>query len=427
MKRILLASTAVVAFAGAAAAAGDTTVPSTGVELEADFKFGYNDEYKHGFYWSAGLDFLGKVALDHGLQAGFSAKTKIVDAKEGSESGAYRSTDVEVKDYEFFLTAPSAGLYLGKTDVATKLHYKKVDGMEASFRKAGDYIASKASDTKLVDDGAVIRGEFGTQALGLPVDANIALSYVIDLDDTTGNNDLKALHVAAGAEFGMFTVALGYEQGDRFNDVIVDKDPTPPTRRDVDTGSAWGISVGTTFGGADIRLAYLNREADNIIAYGPGDPDYPPTDAGFKAKAAEESWGVSVAYPFGPVTTTVFYSANDPSPDKYGFKVDYVTGPLSVKGFATISESSSGKDDFGVEGSYDFGSGLKFYAGVVNKGLRNDSATYAWYLATKYNLGSGAELLASYAQADTDYTGDRDEIGAQKLYEGTTVQISFEF
>ncbi len=51
----------------------------------------------------------------------------------------------------------------------------------------------------------------------------------------------------------------------------------------------------------------------------------------------------------------------------------------------------------------------------------------AFYVAGEYDLGSGAMLLVSYAEAnDAGFAGD-DEVGAPEYQVGTTVEVSFKF
>ena len=58
----------------------------------------------------------------------------------------------------------------------------------------------------------------------------------------------------------------------------------PTSNDDFDVSEVFGISVGTTFGGADVEVAYAKN-----LTY------------------EDDSLGFKVAYPFGPVTLGAFY------------------------------------------------------------------------------------------------------------------------
>lgn len=348
MKSILLASTSVVAFAGAAAAE---------ITWGGDVTLGYNDNTttgNDGFYFEAGLTLSGAMELDNGLTAGFEAN---IGMDDGHGHLFTTSTWIYVDDFELFLTSDNAGLYFGSTETATEVYWDGVDGSEVDgFDEFEDN-----------NEDAIIRGEvtFGS--------VTAALSYQVDID--SGPNSLEGLQFAAVADLGNFNVILGYQDTDN-------------TAND---GETIGLSVGTSFSGADVMLTYLDAEN------------------------GDSSIGASVSYPVGPVVLGAFYTSNKVNDDSYGVSVGYDQGPVSL---AVAWESDQGVEDWSIEGSYDVGNGLMVMAGVTTAG--DD-----YYIAGEYDLGGGAALLVSYAEDDDNSEGD--EIGDPEYQKGTTVEVSFEF
>jgi len=308
MKRILLSSAAIVAFAGAAAAEGHV-----GVSFSGDAEIGYNDDAlgdNDGFYSELDVTIGFAAELDNGLTAAASIDFEDL-ANGGGNDGA---------DYELSLTSETAGLFYGDTNFAA----------QNVWVAAGD-----------------MAGDFFSEA-----------SEVVDGAHNSTNGD--------------------------FNE-----------------GETYGISVSTSFGGADVRLAYA--ETDDNVGDGTG--------------VDEDSIGLSVSYPFGPVTVDASYAVNDVADDRWDLAVTYEDGPIAVT--ASVDET----EEFAVEGSYDVGSGLVVYAGFITDDETDLGSRY--YIGGEYDLGSGAMLTVSFAEDDDD--ADGDEIGAQEYQRGTTVELSFEF
>lgn len=366
MKSILLASASIIAFAGAAAAEGHLGVTFTGsAELgynDTDQAPVGNDEDNVGFY--SDLDITANFAaeLDNGLTAAAS-----IDLEDLADSDTGET-------YELSLTSETAGLFYGDTNFAAQNIWVAAGDMESDgFSEA--------------DGEQALRGEvtFGG------VDAQI--SYVLaDADDvsndTNGLDDLEQLSIGIAGDFGNVNVALAYQEevaaGGVYN----------TANGDFNENEVFGLSVGTSFSGADIRLAYAEDEDSDSI-------------------------GINVAYPFGPVTATVYYVSESVGDDNYGLNLAYENGPVAV---TFDYDNDQGVDKFGLEGSYEVGNGLTVYAGY----LTEDGVADAYYLGGEYDLGGGASLEVSYADAD-DEADDDDDVGAQDYQVGTTVELSFEF
>ncbi len=352
MKRILLASASIVAFAGAAAAESHST---SGITFSGDATLGYNDTQAQadpvgdddlGFYWDAGIDVTMSAALDNGLTASASFGLNVVDGTLGE--------DVATSDYVLSLTSDTAGLFFGNTEFAAVTHWTSAGDMEA------DGFSEEDGET-------VLRGDITYGGV------NASVSYAVD----TANDSLEQLSLGADATFGTVSVAFGYQElttfvgGDDFNQDEV-----------------MGISVGTSFGGADVRLAYAQDSVQDTIA-------------------------VKVSYPFGPVTLGVTFASESLADDYWSISADYASGPIA----ANVNFDST--DDWELTGSYDVGNGITAYAGVVDAGED-------MYVAGSVALGEGATLLVSYVD-EGDNDDDDDEVGPNDYKEGATVELGFSF
>lgn len=395
MKNILLASTAIVAFAGAAAADGHIGITFTG-----EAELGFNDtnninldgglvdtsDDNVGFY--ADLDITAGLAaeLDNGLTA--AASINLVDLGT-SDSG---EDDLDGDDiagaseieYELSLTSATSGLYYGDTNFAAQNLWVSAGDMESD-------LFSEA------DGEEAIRAEMTYGNIEAQLSYALSNADGVRVDEVR-DGDLDQLSIAVAGDFGNVNVVAAYQEGSG-----VTAGAHNASNGDFYEGEAFGLSVGTSFSGADIRLAYA--QTDDSEGDGTG--------------TSEDSIGVSVAYPFGPVTATAYYVAeSEAAGDNWGVNLAYENGPVAV---SLDYQDDQGTAKIGLEGSYDVGNGLVVYAGY----LTEDSTDDRFYVAGGYDLGSGAALLVSYA--DDDSNVDEDEIGAGEYQEGTTVEISFEF
>jgi hypothetical protein len=362
MKNMLLASTALVAFAGAAAAE---------ITFSGSADLGYNDtinvaagETTSGFY--SDLDIVAgfSAELDNGLVAAASINLDDLVSNAGSNTGM---------DYELSLSNDTAGLYYGDTNFAA----------QNVWVSAGDMEADHFSEA---DGEEALRGEVTFGA----VSAQMSYSLADSAGVRNAGDELEQLSIGASADFGNFNVVVAYQEA-----LTAASAPgyVLAANGDFYDEEVFGLSVGTSFGGADVRLAY----ADN-------------------ATLGTDSIGVKVAYPFGPVTATAYYVAESAVGDNWGLNLAYANGPIAV----TVDyQDDQGTEDWGIEGSYDVGNGIMVYAGI-------DDSGEDMYVAGTYDLGSGASLLVSYAD-DADADNSDDEVGANDYQVGTTVEISFAF
>jgi hypothetical protein len=405
MKSILLATASILAFAGAAAA---------DVTFGGDAKLGFNidngdeprDTYtdeagnelaKEGFFWEANLGVTLSQELNNGLTAAASFTLNIADNDDGSD------VDVD-NDFLLSLTAETGGLFLGDTAFAAESHWDSAGNMQAD-------------DFSEQDGEVVLRGDFAFSGVEASVSGILA-----DDDNVNPNDDLDQLSVGAEAAVGRFTMSMGYQEESEVLDAGYVSDDAggydPFSNDDFDASEVFGISVGTTFGGADVQLAYATNQTLN-----------------------DDSLGFEVSYPFGPVTLGAYYVlenddesdiigdlGNEDLENSFGVSADYASGPLTVSAFYEfdddgnqVDDVDSGldnngddqdeDDDYGIEVGYDVGNGLELYAGLVDETGN--------YVGAEYDLGNGAELIASYA--------DQDEENAREYEAGTTLQVVFEF
>jgi hypothetical protein len=364
MKRILLTSTALVAFAGAATA---------DVSWSGSAGLGYNDNIEDGFFLDGDIDVTLSQELDNGVSVAATFGFELTDG-----NGPSVDTDGFNADNNMLLsvTSDSASLFFGDTAYAAETYWSGVTNMEQDgFSEA--------------DGETVLRGEmtFGSVTAGI--------SYVLDAErtidesaeDLVGTGDLEQLSVGATADLGNFAVGFAYQEA---YDGTVDTLGNANNNGDFVNEEVMGIFASTTFSGADVSFAYASKKD------GAGD--------------SESSTGIEVAYPIGDVTATVFYVSESATDDNYGLKIDYASGPVTVTAFY----HDGNDEDAGINVSYDVGNGLNIYAG----GSDDDGQ----YIGAEYDLGGGASLTASFA----DDAGN-DEIGPQEYLDGTTVAVSFSF
>ena len=381
MKRILLASTAAVALAGAAHADGHT-----GISFGGDAELGWNGAVDNGVFWSLGLSVSGSAELDNGLTATISGDVEFVsDADQATPvaNSTFDGNDIEIDDLVIGLASDTASLKFGDTAPAADAIYKSpvtnVDG--DGFNDEGD--AGAALD----EDGVLIgRATFGETEVGMSY-------WVFATNDAPGNDDLKGLQIGASTTVGSANLVFGYQEAADF-----DGDGTD------DISQIVALGASTTLGGAEVGFAYAS------------------TDGG------TDSIGVQAAYSFGDVTATVFYVSQDPVDDNYGIAVDYASGPVTV-GFYYHDGND---EETAINVTYDVGNGLTLFGGWLDEGedSAGDSGSSYFYVGGDYDLGGGASLRVSYADvSEGDVNGlTNDELGAaEDVKEGTTVAVSFAF
>lgn len=371
MKRILLTSTALVAFAGAAAAE---------VTWSGDAEVGYNDKAEDGFYFEAGLGIKASAELNNGLEAGFKFDVDVtMDRNDNADAddGTWDNIEFDASDYELYLKSETAGMYFGDTKPAFE---KVLEGKFNSMIEGNTFMMAETFiEDGDVDDGAA-KGDYVdgiVRVEGSIAGMTAAVSGLV-YEDAEGEEKIGGMQLALDGSFGAYSFGLGFQQED--TDVMVDG-----ANSNVD--EIFALYVGGTFGGADVRLAHVANNSDEV-----------------------DSTAIQVAYPFGPVKAAVFYSFEEED-DTVGLELEYASGPAQVN----FWYYDGGIEEVGLEGHYDFSNGLVVKAGYIETG----DADGEGYVGAEYDLGGGASLVASYSEGD--------EIGRPEYKEGTTVAVSFEF
>lgn len=388
MKKILLASVALTAFAGAAAAevtfSGSATLGYNEDDgfLAADARVG---DFK-GFYTDGDI----KVGLSEQLDNGLTAAVSFgIDFSGDAGTGPLNANGdvLSSADVVISLSSDVASLSFGATTFAA----------EDLWSAAGDMENDGFSEA---DGETVLKG---TMSYG---SVNLAVSGVAaDADGDAATDDLAQMSAAVTADLGSFTLGAAYQEA-----ATVDVDFAATTagfgNADFNGAEIFGIFAKTSVAGADLTVAYASNETADL-----------------------QSTGIKVAYPMGDVKVTAYYVADESATDtddNYGVNVAYAAGAVAV---ALDYQDDQGVTKVGLDGSYDMGNGLKLLAGVYdqdgNTTAANDGTDY--YVAAEYELGGGASLLVSYADAESASTIGDDEVGAPDYQVGTTVAVTFAF
>ena len=377
MKSILLTTSALVAFAGAAAADGHAA--NDGVKFSGSASLGYNDTAaasgaaftsyaedsttavagaartsSKGFYWDADVKVSMSKALDNGLTAAASVGVDLA-----TEGATVASQALSAADFALSLTSETGSLYFGDTQHAAKNVWSAVGSMD--------------QDTFRTQDGeAVLRGEAKFGGIEAQVSTGVK----------TASNEADGLSVGLKAAFGSVNASLAYQKA---NTLAVDGNDNGLATRD----EIMGVRLGTSIAGADIAVGYASNQT-----------------------TSNNSTGISLSYPVGPVTLAASYVDESAGQANWDVSAEYKAGAITAK----LSTDES--DDYAVEGSYDLGNGMMVFAGVSDGGQDK-------YIGGTYALGGGASILMSYADDGDNDAGD--EVGAKDYKNGTTVAVSFTF
>ena len=349
---ILLASVALTAFAGAAAAE---------VSFSGDAAVGYVDgnlAANNGMYWNADLDVAFSQELDNGITAAANVTLNIADNAQGQAAGAIVGDNWKVS-----LTAANGSLVFGDTEFAAVSAWKSAGDMaNDGFREIG----AAGSNLK------------GSVTLG---DATVAVSY-----DATAGQDLGTVDAAVTATVGGASVVAAYQEG---------------VAGGID--ELFGLSVATSMGGADVTLAYANNNTDDTnslgvkVAYTISDVKATVFYVAESAAAREDGYGLTLDYTAGALSLQGFYAnVNDLEETRVQGSYDMGIGLVITAG--SIDGDSTADDDFAnyLVAEYDLGGGAAIMAsfadgqaGGVNS---TDIDTFGGY-----ELNDGTTIELSFA------------------------------
>jgi outer membrane protein OmpU len=392
MKRILLASASIVAFAGAAAAQTIT--------FGGDAELGFNDDEEDGFFYSANLDVTFQADLGGGLTSTVTFTIPVADNVFGSDSTATNSND-----FVLALAAEGVGgLFFGDTSFAPELHW------DPGFAMSSDGFSEQDNETVLRAQGTFFG--FAMDTSGIVRDGD---------NDRPGINSnerdyIDQIAVGASGSVGLFTMDIAYQEKSQIDGSGVDADNGTAgvydsNNPDFNGDEVFGVAAGATFGGADVKFGY-SRNFDNI---------------GEDGDAGTNSYGLLVRYPFGPVSLSASYTFEPDYPNNsYKVAADYVSGPISVSAYYQAEATLDGSDtdnEYGVEAVYSQSELTTYYIGYIddtNENIELDGdQDEGFYVAARQGLGSNAYVEASYSE----FT----DAGPNEVRKGTTVLVGLTF
>ena len=363
MKKILLASVALTAFAGAAAAE---------VSFSGSATLGYNDDNgrlannatfgdHNGFYSDLNLDVAFSATLDNGITVSASADVDEVDAAEGAAAGVTLT-----------ISSDTASLVYGDTTFAAEAAWAAVGSMDSDgFSEQDGEDVIKASLT------------FGD----VTVTASQEINDGSDADNTGADyTETGAMSASLVADLGDVNVTVAYQEASA----------TGNAQNLVAQDEILAFRAGTTVAGADVAFGYADNQTDDT-----------------------QSTGISVVYPTGDLTIAASYVLEDvatgTTEDNWDIKVSYAAGAM------TASVKTDEADDWAVEGTYDLGNGLVIAAGTA------DAGDDVYLGGTYDLGGGASLLVSYADDSDNDEDAGDDDIGAQGYAVGTTVALSFAF
>lgn len=411
MKRILLASASIVAFAGAASAQ-DTTADTQAVSFGGSAELGFNDEDEDGFYYNAELTVGFLAELDNGLRARVDFTIPISDNDLGDERGGNVDDD--------FVLAIEAegigGLFFGDTDFAAQRHW------DPGFALGADGFSEQDNETVLRGDGTFAGFSFSASTILADPQNDQPGAQADDADgpdlDRESARDIYTDQISVGAsgEVGAFTMNFAYQEGSimEISDPEVEGD-YDTSNEDFVGNEILGVAAGTTFGGFDVKLAY-GRDFDALI-----DEDGDGIDD--DGDEGTNSYGALVRFPVGPLALSASYTFEPDRPeDSYKIAADYFSGPLYVTAYY---ESEIGDEKYGIESAYILSDTTIIQAGFIeDEQDDDDQGVYASY---RQGLGANAYFQISYAEFTDAGSTFTDTDAVDDLKEGTTIALGFEF
>ena len=274
MKNVLFATTALVAFAGAASAAshGGATLDWSG-EVTA----GYNDVLEGGLFFDGTLTVDGSVDLGDYVTASIAWDVVTFD-----ESGVDLGDDIPTITIGFDNGTIAAKLIAGDQDDdgASEMWYADRDGMDLDVWNW---------DNNANDFTAVVEfGNFGVAA--------------------TTCSSCSGTSYGATATFGSIELGLGFDDGAGPNNTAVSADATFGS---FDVGASYitdgtddsiGIAVGGTFGSIEVGAYYAINSS------------------------APDAFGVDATYTAGALTVGAYF--DDDGTSSYGLDVEYAVSDM---------------------------------------------------------------------------------------------------
>lgn len=328
MKKILLASTALVGFAGAAAAAEITLSGYAEIGIDGGNAVGYETQFHND--WQVNFNFSG--TMDSGVE--FGGKVQI----EETNSPAATNGGLKIDDEAFWVSGSFGKVTLGETagalDWAVPDVYSGTGISDDHSTHAGAYWNTGMDGFY---DNQILRYEYSFGDFGVALSA--------EMDDTGVQDTIWALGGKWSGQLSGFdvTAGLGYQSN----------------------GGADTVSVGATAAmsnGFSVALGYAQFDSDTA----PGGIVFDTGDFVSGATQVENWMGVGVAYTTGALTVGANYSvygaelAGVQDPSGWGLVANYDLGG------GAVAMASYGASDNGVAGNghgdetWSIGLGLSF-------------------------------------------------------------------
>ncbi|EBA11243.1 porin [Roseobacter sp. CCS2] len=289
MKKVLLATTALVFTAGFAAAEGHGASITISGEAVAGLKYVEDADEETTQFVELDFGVAGKTTTDGGLEVGASFDLDI-DTGSSIEDGNLDSKDgALITDEEFYVSAGGITVTIGEPGAAD-------DNVVGTLSDVGfDGIGIDDTAETFFDNNSqniLVKGEFGA----------ITVAASADMSEN-GDEASEDYGVAAGYDAGTFSVGVSFT-----NDEV-----GPLGNSDVET---FAIGGSLTAGGADIDLFFHNASSDDFDAN-------PAIDAD-----SISGYGASVAYPVGALTIVGTIGATDLDEDEvdFGVGIEYDLG-----------------------------------------------------------------------------------------------------
>ena len=377
MKTVLFATTALVAFAGAASAASHDSGAT--VSFSGEMTAGYNDNVDNGIFWDADLDLT--AAVDFGDSVTATLTTQVAKGNELGGSVVFTPT-VEVVYTASSLTASLKVGDLGDKG-ASEYFYADRSGMAVDVE----------NHDATADARALIEfGSFGV-AIGCEVVENGLLPV-----NYTGTCNEGAYNIGAGATFGSIKLGVGYDNN------------VGGLQRGVTS-----VSADATFGSLELGVSYASASA---------------AIAPHAVAAAQNSIGVEVGATFGAIELGAYFASNSVADDEYGVSVDYTAGALTLGvRYDNVDNggAGSGRAEYGVDLAYAVSDSLTASAGYFNgaadtyaAGVKTAGVVGGYYYAgIEYAVNDNISATLSYATAN--------EISGPEFKDGISAFITAEF
>ena len=336
MKRILLTSTALVAFAGAAAA---------DISFSGESEFSYNSF--DSFSASVSATAAGSAALDNGITASASITVEV--------TGDSSSTDFDVTGGDITLSSDSASI----------TYHIGMDGTGAAY--LGDPLGKQGTLTNIFESSSADTEDAGISASATLGGATISMSI-------NASNDYQ---IGVSTDLGGTDLGLGFiEDTGTFGVTLAGSASAVDYSLAFGSNDTYGLSASTTAGGADLSLDFGDAgwEIGASMAMGPATVGLTMDDASDWEVSLDTSLeGVDLGFTF------------DESSD-WTMSAGVSSGDVTVD-FGTDSASA-----WSIDATYDMGNG-------VTAGAGTDSGSDQ-YVEVDYDLGGGANLSLDYATDD---------------------------